>query len=373
MAAGSAMATVASCIPDLQSSPTDAGAPLAADFCGDGIIDLNAGEQCDPGPGAGDAGIGGCSPSCQMQCPSGALPWSSNHHCYQAAGPSLSFKAATGVCTGGSHVATFASEEEFQQVLPLLDSGRPFWVWLETTSSTYPGPPYEPGWQPSCAGCYAHTPTPDAMLPRLADASFEGGVDDCVVALGDPQEPWQRYPCRGLSHQLVDVVCELEPVGKQSTPCEAGICIDLVKTHPGKRYVYQAKPASADSAKMACIALGGSLVVLQSNDEREQLWRELSRLTVVPKGVWIGLSQISAGSRRVPASWAWDNGKPATGPDACPSEWATGQPLPNGQAATPRAFLYQNQSAPAIDDTLARDEPSLTDYGGTLPYVCEIP
>ena len=180
------------------------------------------------------------------------------------------------------------------------------------------------------------------------------------------------FPAAGLRFVTLDVVCEVEPVGLHSTTCEAGICIDLAKTHGSKAYIYEATPASADAASSVCEALGGTLVVLQSADEREQLWKELSRLTVVPTAVWIGLSQTSPGSSHVPATWQWDDHTPSDGPNAVyPSEWATGQPVAAAQEGLKRAFLYQSQAASLVDDTLASNQTSLTP-DGNLPYVCEL-
>jgi hypothetical protein len=374
--AGGAIALGVACIPDLPISQADGGAPLAAGACGDGIVDLAAGEQCDPGPGAGDAGIGGCSGNCQMQCPSGAPPWPTNHHCYYSAASLgvLSLHVANGICPGASHVVTYASEEEFQHTLPLA-GGDAFWVGISASgasSTPFSAAKFEPGWSLDCPGCYAHTLAADADLPVFPDASVDGGVVDCFAAVPDPAQPWQRYPCRGLSGQRLEVICELEPVGRQSRPCEAGICIDLVKTYGAKGYMYQANRATPDGASRACVALGGRLVVLQSRDEREQLWRELSRLTVPPSAVWIGLSETSPASFRVPTgTWAWDDHTPADGPGAYPPEWATGEPLRYGRGGTPRAFLYHDDHSPSIDDTLARNDPTLT-ISGTLPFVCEV-
>lgn len=379
--AGVVLAAANACIPDLPADPAAADPPSPSGFCGDGIIDLQAGEQCDPGPGAGDAGLGGCSPSCRMQCPSGAPPWPVNNHCYGVVGSLgvTQLQKAMAVCTGSSHVVTFASEEEFEQVLPLVNGARPFWVGLESATSPYTAPYttalYEPGWSSSCSGCYAHTQTPDAALPQFPGASLEGGAYGCVgvVSLTDLQQDWMRYPCQGLSNQRVDVVCELEPVGRQSTACEAGLCISLVKTYPAKRYVLHAAPATADQAANACAAIGGRLVVLQSRDEREQLWRELSHLTVPLQSVWIGLSQRTAGRYGTPSTWAWDDNTPAEGPGAYPSEWASGDPIPYPQVGTTRAFLYhQNTSAPPFDDTLARNDPALVGTVPLLPFICEI-
>ena len=380
LAAGGSGAIVAACIPDLAPVQAEAGAPVAVNSCGDGVIDLEAGEQCDPGPGAGDAGVGGCSATCQMQCPSGMPPWSSNNHCYQIAGSAgaSQFRGASTACTGGSHVVTFASELEFLHVLSLGGGGGgAFWVGLDKAtagSNPYLPPPslVEPGWWWTCPGCFAHGAPSDADLTELPDAAVEGGVYDCVAALADSVQSWQRYPCRGLTQQTLGVVCELEPVGKQSKPCEAGICIDLVKTYGTKSYLYQANLALPADASRVCVALGGQLVVLQSGDEREQLWRELSRLTAPPSAVWIGLSQTTPASNRVPEGvWAWDDHTPAQGTGAYPAEWAATR-LRYPQASTTRAFLYHDEHAPAFDDTLAQNNPSLTS-SGMLPFVCEIP
>jgi Lectin C-type domain len=382
--AGGGLAAVNACIPDLPADAADAAdtpdaaeadLPPASGVCGDGIIDLQAGEQCDPGPGVGEAGLGGCSAGCRMQCASSAPPWPSNNHCYDLVGSVgvAQLQKATAAC-GGSHVVTFASEDEFQHVLPLVGGSRPFWVGLELTASPYTAGFYEPGWSPSCSGCYAHTQSPDADLPPFPDAGIEGGANSCVtvVALSDPNQSWMEYPCRGLSSQQVDVVCELEPVGRLSTPCEAGLCISLVKTYPVKRYVYHGGPATADQARSTCQGIGGRLVVLQSHDEREQLWRELSLLTVPLQSVWIGLTELTPGSNRVPSTWEWDDHTPAQGAGAYPSEWASGNPTIS-QVRTTRAFLYHpNTSAPPVDDTLARNDPSLLGTAGLSPFVCEI-
>jgi hypothetical protein len=375
--AARAVACVASamgvaCIPDLPST-TQPDASLGS--CGDGIIELAAGEQCDPGPGAGDASVGGCSSTCQMQCQSGTLPWSVNHHCYalaQVEGAG-SLREASNACPGASHVVTFASEEEFQHVLSLVADAGAFWVGISTTSAPYAEAPYEPSWAPNCPGCYAHLAVPHADLPSYPDADVDGASLDCVAALSDSTQPWQKYPCRGLSRELLGVVCELEPVGRQSRPCSAGICIDLVKTHGQKTYVYQETRATPDAASHACAALGGRLVVLQSSDEREQLWRELYQLTVPPTAFWVGLTQVTPGSIRNPlGTWAWDDRTPAAGSGAYTAEWAESEPLRFGQGGMTRAYLYHDDHTPEIDDTLAHDEPTLT-VSGTLPYVCEIP
>jgi hypothetical protein len=358
---------VPACIPDL---PDDGS--LAR--CGDGIIDLNAGETCDPGPGVG---TGSCS-ECQIQC-SGKV-WSANNHCYLPSSSSPP-KFTDALCPANGHVATFASGDEFNFVKDQVYGGA-FWIGLQKSKSRN-APSYssvvlfEPGWSVDCPGCYANTLTPNAALPKTQNVS---GAQDCVVAGGGSPE-WRQYPC-STKTPPPQVICEFEPVGKQSRRCNEGICMDLVKTHGGKLYVLQgtellqgtdlATEATADEASARCARLGGRLVVLQSREEREQLWHELSRLDVPPRAVWIGLSFVQPPGST--GSWQWDDGAPV---DQYPPQWAANQPRPPVlQSPTPastRAFLWKDphrlpQVLPPSDDTLARNEPPPT----TLPFVCEI-
>jgi len=171
------------------------------------------------------------------------------------------------------------------------------------------------------------------------------------------------YPCNGTP--LTHVICEREPPGVQSTACEAGVCIDLVATHGTKRYAYQAAPATAADAESTCELLGGSLVVLQSRDEREQLWHELSELQSSPARFWIGLLSVDGGASDGGAAWFWDDRTPADAPDAYPPPWGFQQPVSKG--ATTRAYLTRLPLSQ--EDTLGHnDDRTVT----TLPYVCEL-
>ena len=392
--AGGAIASVASCIPDLPtaSRASDAGVLAApAGYCGDGYIDPAAGEECDPGVTPGDAGIAGCTANCKIDC-SGGWIWDKNLHCYQVVGTAWSvqngafgYRSAVDLCQGrglsNAHVVTFASDDEFQKVTAALDAGT-FWVGLKLGSPGYTSfAPNEPGWSTSCSGCYARTMGPDAGLAPYLDGSTppDAGPVACVAASSQPGQPWEQYPCEVTPNPRratpLDVICEFEPVGRRSMPCEAGTCIDLVATHGSKRYVYQEKLASAESAEAACSALGANahLVVLQSSDEREQLWRELSQVLSQPRAVWIGLAQVQVGTTRRPqTAWQWDDGQPV---QTYPSEWGDLQPIPSRFAnfayatTTTRAYLQHPSLAP-YDDTLAHnDNVSVS----PMAYVCEIP
>jgi hypothetical protein len=338
--------------------------------CGDGYIDLASGEQCDPGPAAGDASLAGCAPDCTMECPSG-FTWARNNHCYELmpdASSSLILGAGRGTCTPAfAHVVTFASEDEFVAVAAQVDAGS-FWVGLQESSDSdkYDSiVDYEPGWSTVCSGCYAHNADLKAGLPK-GSATGSGGAF-CVEALTDlTQASWRAAPCSGLDPGL-PVVCEREPVGSQGHVCEggAGICITLVWTRGAKLYVYREVPASAAAAEQACADLGGRLVVLESRDEREQLWHELGKMTVKPtQGIWVGLSRVAALDGGL-GEWTWDDDAAAS---SRVSPWGYGQPRTSGPGLTTRAYMLK-QEPPLSDDTLARDDA----IAGTLPYVCEIP
>ncbi len=366
-------ATVAAgaCIPDLppdRAPPSsDAGTQETQGTCGDGYIDLAAGEECDP-PQRDDAGSLGCSNQCKVVC--SGLKWSLNDHCYElmaATATSLQGQAGARCATfrGGGHVVTFASEEELDAVTRYLthaDAG-PFWVGLWEAPDRFNSVnAYEPGWSPTCAGCYAHALDTKAALPRSREAIADETAGACVEGFPDPSTGyWLQYPCSGSA--ALRVVCEHEPEGVHSTPCEAGTCINLVATVATKRYVYEALPLAWTDAEALCRGLGGTLVVLQSRDEREQLWLELSRLSIPPPRIWIGLSPASPAEAPDASVYVWDDGTDGEAPGAYPSPWGIGQP--SGSAP---AFLSHSPTQPPVDDTLARADPTVR----TLPYVCQI-
>ncbi|MGD0530465.1 MAG: C-type lectin domain-containing protein, partial [Polyangiaceae bacterium] len=273
----------------------DAGPPPAPPRCGDGIIQLDRGEQCDPGtapsavctpPGASPDS----SPGCQMVCPdAGGFVWPGNNHCYSYDGTLAADLDTTAAdhcanAASGTHVVTFASEQEYQAVVAALQPGA-FWVGFDPVAGIpdeyTPLAVYEPGWAPTCPGCFAHTEDPTAPLP--------GATASCVEALADAGASWQQYPCSAAPK--IGVLCEREPLGLETQKCDGGVCIDVPFTHAEKRYVYLATRMGGNAAETQCEALGGTLVVLESRDEREQLWFALYRMGGTPGSFWIGLSQ----------------------------------------------------------------------------------
>jgi cysteine-rich repeat protein len=365
--AGLVLLVPTACIPDLPSSASavpeaalDAApeASARAPTCGDGVVELALGEQCDPGKVALDAAAhAGCSATCQVECVDG-FHWSRNDHCYAVVLPATNqISDWTTRCTGASHVVTFASEEELSSVVGGLDAG-PFWVGMYQGLDKYDSvvASLEPAWEPGCTGCFAHTPDPDLPLPG-ADA----GGQACVEGFPDLDASWQQTPCAG--GKRIQVICEREPAGRLSQPCslvDGGECFDLRFTHGSKSYVYVKLAAPADTAEQQCEGVGGTLVVLQSRDEREQLWKELARMSGagLPTTIWIGLSIPDGG-----AEWTWADDASM---DAYPSPWGYRQPHDGGD----RAYLLQNNgNPPLVDETLARVETTTV----FAPFVCQIP
>lgn len=354
------------CIPDLpdgSGSSQDAAPPApegGKPYCGDGIIDFQSGEQCD------QAGSPYCTSGCKVVC-DGGFVWPRNDHCYfEVPQGAASLNEAINVrCTGGNaHVVTFASEDELDAVVGMIDAG-PFWVGLGYDTNGNNGyvseHSLEPGWGPACPGCYAHVPDPTQPLPG------DGGF--CVEGFSDLAASWQQYPCAsdaGPRGRRIHVICEREPVGALQRPCpEAGAtCLELAWTAGSKRYLYFHNAAPADgpdgSAERTCASLGGSLVVLQSRDEREELWRAIGATQVGTSWFWIGLSLPEGG-----ASWVWDDD---ASEDAYAAPWALRMPRPPGGT---RAFVSQNGGTPAqVDDTLAHNG---TGAPAFFPFVCQLP
>jgi cysteine-rich repeat protein len=347
----------AACIPDLPSNATSSATDAAqsdtsapAPRCGDGIVQLDRGEQCDPGTAAPV----GCSSTCQVVC-DGGFHWSHNDHCYfDVPQGAASIAEATNTRCTASHVVTFADQAELEAVVGALDAGV-FWVgWTPGLAKDQYDSlgAFEPGWEPGCFGCYAQTG--DAAVLASSDAGT-----GCVESTSDPSGSWGSIACQVSNKDRLHVICEREPQGRLSEPCptlDGGECFDLRATLGQKHYVYVRESAPVQYAEAQCESLGGTLVVLQSRDEREQLWKELSHVGVA--SIWIGLSLPDGGSE-----WTWADGTPV---QADESPWALRQPRDAGTSA----YMTQNAGPPQlVDDTLARVTTPEMGYA----YVCQLP
>lgn len=362
-----AFAAAVACLPNLADISDDGAsfeagtAPLRG--CGDGIIETlddggDAGESCDPGT---DASVTGCA-SCQITCEGELDP--SSHHCYFVAGADTSYGAAATRCKDQrAHVVTFSSDDEVARVGKVALDPSGYWIGLARSSlllgayqanrTEEPGFPYPlltsaPSATGPCPGCYGVGA--DAGVFPLADVDASDTLTDtsCVASRSGA---WFRVPCNSGPSRAT--VCEREPSGARAQDCVGGFCFSLPQTRGDKTYLVVVSAADPETAAQNCGGLDrGSLVVLETSQEREQLAHEIvTRYPDESQQLWIGLVQDGG-------TWVWEDGvtaEPSSGGRALP--WGNAQPE-GGPGA--RAYLrvgaaaYDTQLAYAGDGTKAR-------------------
>lgn len=355
----STLGLASACLSDLATFiPVDGGveAGPASTGCGDTILATlddggDAGEECDPGPNA----VLGCTPQCTISC-GGVIAPSGN--CYFLADPSDYNRALISCGAAGAHLVTIGSEDE-QARVRLLVGAASYRLGLRVTDDeAYKTPPRveEPGWPlggRTCEGCFA-VADDAGLFPSSGDA---GGPQSCLVA--SARDEWVRVPCSEQDAGYL-TVCEREPAGQRAQYCAGPYCTTLVPTQGKKRYVISPAKTSAAEADAFCRGYdGGTLVVFESREEREQLAREIRGLTVGQEqtfDVWIGLANVDG-------AWRWDDGQLVDA--GRPSPWANGEPRSDGRG---RAFMRFNPNA--FDTQLAA---TATDDAGAEPkrFVCQ--
>jgi hypothetical protein len=260
------------CLPDLN-------AISASEFssCGDGIIDYDAGEHCDPGNDGG--AVIGCK-ACQIVCENEGWIDPTTGHCYYLNLMEKVFDTATQHCEmNNAHLVTYASATEVEAVKTGLALSVGTWVGLSFSSSsgsrgtrTYlpprnDPPVQEPGWvapNGQCPGCFANIPAADMDIPPFTTNS---PMANCVASPKPPlatpvdDQNWVLINC--TTNAALAAVCEREPVGTSASPCNGGICINVAKTVGQKHYFYVSDPATARDAQAFCLALktGAQLAV----------------------------------------------------------------------------------------------------------------
>lgn len=364
-----AVAAVAACLPDLVAidapdASFEAGPAPPFQGCGDGIIATlddggDAGESCDPGA---DAQVPGCTADCQIKC-EGQLDEVSGH-CYFVAGNDSTFQSANMHCQAArAHVVTFASTNEaaFVDALVPSDAGS-YWVGLtqkvELGGAYGASQPEEPGFpfgaQGPCSGCFG-IGAEGGVFPSADDA---GTSRQCVASIG---RSWVQVPCNPTGSATRTTICEREPVGVRAQDCIGGFCFTLASTAGKKRYLVAVAATDPDTAEQSCSGLdGGSLVVLESREEREQLAHEIRARypDEVDQELWIGLVQDGG-------AWTWDDSVAAVDDAGRPLPWGNAQPA---GAPVAGARAYMHLSTTAYDTQL-----SYADDGGKTPrlYICQ--
>lgn len=362
------VAAAGACLPDLAAIP-GGGASLeggAAPFrgCGDGIIATlddggDAGESCDPGEP--DADVPGCR-TCTIVC-EGALDPRSGH-CYFAAGEDATYTGARTRCRSArAHVVTLASDEEVAVVRTVAtDDDAGYWLGLsrDPTLVAYTADrPEEPGFPsapatagasvPSCEGCFGIGA--DAGVFPIADV--DAADTPCIASRGGT---WFQVACSGASRPTI---CEREPVGTRAQDCIGGFCFTLPRTAGDKTYLVAVSATDPETAAQSCAGLdGGSLVVLGTREEREQLAHEIAARypDLVDQQLWIGLVEDGG-------AWTWEDGVAAAQGASRPLPWGNAQP-----DGGPGARAYMRLVSTAYDTQLA-----YADDGARTPrlYICQ--
>lgn len=374
--AAAALLAAGACLPELAAlGPEDGsfeGSSAPFQGCGDGVIATledggDSGESCDPG---GDAAVPGCR-ACQITCEGTLEPRTG--HCYFAAGADTSYAAAKARCKASrAHVVTLASAAEAKLLEQVSADESGYWVGLSRSTDLsgaygspaerleepgfpYPGAPAAAAQGP-CPGCFGIGD--DAGTFPLADVDASDTTTDtsCVASRSGT---WFRVPCGGTITR--PTICEREPAGVRSQPCgNDGICFTVPQTAGEKTYLLSVSPADPETADTTCRFLdGGSLVVFDSREEREQLAHEIyARNSFSAQGVWIGLHAEGG-------TWTWDDGVVAAADASRPLPWGNAQPT---SVSDGRALITVGDLT-AYDTQLAHAD----DSGAPRYFICQRP
>ena len=373
LGATGALLAAGACLPDLAAlGPDDASfqtstAPFQG--CGDGVIATlddggDSGESCDPGS---DAAVPGCR-ACQITCEGTLDPRTA--HCYFAAGADTSYVAAKARCKAErAHVVTLANATEAKLLEQISADEAGYWVGLSRSTDlggAYGPPIEEPGFpypgasataaQGPCPGCFGIGD--DAGTFPLADVDASDTTTD-TSCLASRSGTWFRVPCSAAVTR--PTICEREPAGVRSQPCgNDGICFTVRQTAGKKSYLLSVSPADPDTADTTCRFLdGGSLVVFESREEREQLAHEIyARNSFSAQGVWIGLHAEGG-------TWIWDDGVVAEANAGRPLPWGNAEPT---SASEGRALVTVGDLT-AYDTQLAHAD----DSGAARFFICQRP
>jgi cysteine-rich repeat protein len=288
---------------------------IVATSCGDGIIE--AGEQCDDGPGNSDApasSTAACTSACQLRAACGDLTGAlgaaidpQSGHCYVAWPGPLNWESARGDCQSrGGDLASLTSMGEDALVKSIAGGTIRYWLGLYSP----PSAPAAFHWVTGEALGYS------AFAPGQPDNL--GGDEWCIVY--DPLTGWRDVPCGWPSTGLLPYaglntagyVCEsgcgngvvesgedCDPPGSTctSTCRNRATCTEtggVVSPVSGHCYFTLPTPLDYATAKTSCPA-GTHLAVLDGPAETT------AGLGAASSDAWFALRAAS-----VTASFAWD-------------------------------------------------------------------
>jgi Lectin C-type domain len=355
LAFASAAGLAASCLPDLETTNEPRPTKPSSGVCGDGIIDLDAGEQCDPG--VRDASIPGCTSDCKLDCDAGNLPAyidPSSNHCYFLLSLEAGTREAGNGCQAfGAHVITIGDPSEQEAVSGnLTPTPKTTEFWLDLGKNPHDGGPQtysavtdEPGLARNnvCRGCYGPvSPVEGGVL--LPDPTHPGGDNRCVTWILGGGARWYATDCEAS----FPTICEREPPGSRRYDCSGGLCftVQADPASPATHYLYDPTPMTDVQAAALCAKLNdpeagtkATLVLFHNQEQREQVFYELLQLPPAlgtPTDFWIGYTSTT--NTKGALEWVWDNGG-----REYPSQW--GSLEPTATLSGVRAFSSQSSKS----------------------------
>ncbi len=365
--------------------------PLTLDhigpFCGNGLIEYDVGEECEPNGSAI-----GCSSDCKVTC-EGYKDEASLHCYYLSPQRARTVFSARGVCKD-SNLVHLGSQDEHDVVMRNLrtvaDGGviPAFYVALQEQASGVKttAARWEPlvagvaGWSMTCPGCYEGVVTLASAQP---DAGDGGCACENALQCASSSSGGGIAPVGCVAEKSMTVVCERNPSGTHITQCKdaGGTCIALASTHAKKRYVLVPQQVSPGAVKETCSQLGGTPAIFDTTLEREEIAEAVSELGGSAYSFWIGLTMIGAGENK---HWIWADGMVGRDPNrpdgvdggaSRPSVFADGV---EARSATEgmRALITVTTGQPLIDNGLAHAQPA--SVAGEPPVekasvLCQIP
>jgi cysteine-rich repeat protein len=273
--------------------------------CGDGVVREGV-EECDDGsPAKTRDGCSGC-----MKCGADAGSYfRGNGHCYTVHTETLSEPQAREACqTEGGDLWTTTSEAEAKDVASELQLGGRYWLGLLTSEG-------ESMWVSGEKLRYTNFASGEPTQPDEGCVAFE---------IAEGSNAWLSQTCSSK----LPFVCERAPAF----------------IFPGNHHAFRLRTGAlgVNQARESCLADGGYLAVLESDDERSFVAKSIAM------SAW-----LDANDDLVEGEFTWSSGEPVAA-----SAFAEGQPDDSGQT---QGCLFLNAGARLADGACS----------DTRAYVCE--